>query len=53
VVCERIRHKISWPETDTPVDADRFLEAFYAALRARLENRMLFGHRREDKHDQG
>lgn len=53
VVCERIRNKISWPEADTPVDADRFLEAFYAALRARLENRMLFGHRREDKHDQG
>ena len=52
VVCERIRQKIGWPEPDTPVDADRFLETFYAALRARLENRMLFGHRREDKHDQ-
>ncbi len=53
VVCERIRNKISWTKTDTPVYADRFLEAFYAALRARLENRMLFGHRREDKHDRG
>jgi len=52
VVCARIRQKIDWPETDTPVEADRFLEAFYAALRARLETRMLFGHRREDKHDQ-
>jgi hypothetical protein len=52
VVCERIRQKIGWPEPDTPVDADRFLETFYAALRARLENRMLFNHRREDKHDQ-
>jgi uncharacterized RDD family membrane protein YckC len=51
LVCERIRKKIDWPETDTPVDVDRFLETFYAALRARLENRMLFGHRREDKHD--
>ncbi len=50
-VCERIRQKIGWPETDTPVDAHRFLEAFYAALRARLENRMLLGHRREDKND--
>ena len=50
-VCERIRGKIGWSETDAAVDADRFLEAFYAALRARLENRMLFGHRREDKHD--
>ncbi len=53
VVCERIRAKIGWAEADAPVDADRFLEAFYAALRARLENRMLLGHRREDKHDPG
>ncbi len=53
MVCERIRLKIGWPESDTPVDAVRFLEIFYAALKARLENRMLFGHRREDKHDQG
>ena len=52
-VSERIRRKIGWPETDVPVDTDRFLETFYAALRARLETRMLFGHRREDKHDQG
>jgi uncharacterized RDD family membrane protein YckC len=51
VVCERIRRKIGWPDTDDPVDVDRFLEAFYAALRARLENRMLLGVRREDKHD--
>jgi uncharacterized RDD family membrane protein YckC len=55
VVCERIRRKIGWPETDaptgTPVDADLFLETFYAALRARLEGRMLLGVRREDKHD--
>lgn len=50
-VCERIRARIGWPEAAAPVDADRFLEAFYAALRARLENRMLLGHRREDKHD--
>jgi len=50
-VCERIRAKIGWPEAAAPVDADRFLGAFYAALRARLENRMLLGHRREDKHD--
>ncbi len=50
-VCERIRRKIDWPEPDSPIDAGMFLEAFYAALRARLENRMLFGVRREDKHD--
>ncbi len=50
-VCERIRRKIDWPEPEAPVDAKLFLEAFYAALRGRLETRMLFGVRREDKHD--
>jgi len=29
---------------------DRFLRDFYTALRAHLEKKMLFGHRREDKH---
>jgi hypothetical protein len=28
-----------------------FLEAFYAALRGRLERRLLFGKRRAHKHD--
>jgi hypothetical protein len=32
-------------------EASLFLEAFYAAQRAHLERRMLFGHRRKDKHD--
>ncbi len=50
-VCERIRRRIDWPESDAPIDVDPFLAAFYAALRARLESRMLFGVRREDKHD--
>ncbi len=50
-VCERIWRKIDWPNSE-PVDHPRkFLEAFYAALRARLEGKMLFGVRREDKHD--
>lgn len=49
-VSERIRGKIGW---DGPTDIpDRtFLNAYYAALRGRLESRMLFGHRREDKFD--
>ena len=49
-VAARIRIKIGW---DGPDDlADRtFLNAYYAALRGRLESRMLFGHRRKDKFD--
>jgi uncharacterized RDD family membrane protein YckC len=48
-VSERIRSKIAW---DGPMISDRsFLNAYYAALRARLEGRMLFGHRRADKFD--
>jgi uncharacterized RDD family membrane protein YckC len=49
-VCNRIRRKIGWQEEEA-VDPQRFLEAFYAALRQHLENRMLFGERRESKHD--
>jgi uncharacterized RDD family membrane protein YckC len=56
-IAKRIRTKIGWPDVDqaTPetqnVDATAFLQAFYAAQRAHLERRMLFGHRRKDKHD--
>ncbi len=47
-VAERIRRKIGW----TGVEADGpFLDGYYAALRERLERRLLFGHRRADKHD--
>ena len=49
-VAERIRTKIDWRGEDSETDAD-FLTAYYAALRARLENRLLFGHRRRDKFD--
>jgi uncharacterized RDD family membrane protein YckC len=53
-VAKRIQRKIGWagPENalDDPADAERFLEAFYAALRAHLETRLLFGERRESKH---
>jgi uncharacterized RDD family membrane protein YckC len=48
-VAAKIREKIRWAG---PAVADGpFLEAFYAALRARLEKRLLFGRRRADKHD--
>jgi uncharacterized RDD family membrane protein YckC len=49
-VAARIRTKIGW---EGPADLpDRsFLNAYYAALRGRLESRMLFGHRRKDKFD--
>jgi hypothetical protein len=49
-VAARIRVKIGW---EGPADLpDRtFLNAYYAGLRGRLENRMLFGRRRRDKFD--
>lgn len=50
-VAQRIRQKIAW---DGPLDlSDKaFLNAYYAALRARLETRLLFGRRKADKFDQ-
>jgi uncharacterized RDD family membrane protein YckC len=50
-VAAKIRDKIGW--TGSPVADRGFLEGFYAALRARLERRLLFGRRRADKHDRG
>ncbi|WP_372782843.1 RDD family protein [Phenylobacterium sp.] len=49
-VAARIRAKIGW---DAPLEiSDKaFLAAYYAGLRARLEARLLFGHRRADKFD--
>jgi uncharacterized RDD family membrane protein YckC len=49
-VARKIREKIGWTG---PEPAEPFLQAFYAALRGRLEQRMLFGKRRESKHDAG
>ncbi len=46
-VAAKIRIKIAY--TGPAGDDDRFLREFYAALRAHLEQRMLFGERREDK----
>jgi uncharacterized RDD family membrane protein YckC len=48
-VCEKIKHKVSWPRDQWQVEPERFLGDFYAALRARLERDMLFGKRQEDK----
>ena len=51
-VADRIRAKIG---RDPGADEDdlAFLETYYAALRARLEQRMLFGERKADKFDTG
>lgn len=49
-VAQRIRDKIGWARQ--PGEADlSFLEAYYAALRRRLEQRMLFGEKKVDKFD--
>jgi uncharacterized RDD family membrane protein YckC len=47
-VAARIRRKIGW--VGAASDAE-FLRAYYAALRGRLETRLLFGRRRKDKFD--
>jgi uncharacterized RDD family membrane protein YckC len=50
VVAMRIRAKIGW--TARPGENDgAFLDAYYAALRTRLESKLLLGQRRRDKHD--
>lgn len=49
-VATRIRLKIGW-QSGGDVSDLTFLNAYYTGLRGRLENRMLFGHRRKDKFD--
>lgn len=51
-VAQAICAKIGWsaPQGD---EIRRFLEAYYTALRARLEQGMRFGQRKADKHDGG
>ncbi|MFI4936447.1 MAG: RDD family protein [Caulobacterales bacterium] len=49
-VAGRIRAKIHWASIEGETDV-AFLSAYYAALRGRLETRLLFGHRRRDKFD--
>ncbi len=49
-VAERIRAKIGWRSAEGESDLE-FLEAYYAALRGRLEQKLLFGRRKADKYD--
>ena len=49
-VAQRIARKIDWAHAPGQDDYD-FLSAYYAALRGRLEQRLLLGVRRRDKHD--
>ena len=48
-VCEKIKVKISWPAESWNVPVRPFLDAFYRAQRGLLEQKMLFGQRRERK----
>jgi uncharacterized RDD family membrane protein YckC len=48
-VCEKIKTKISWPVENWNVPVRPFLDAFYRAQRQLLEQKMLFGQRRERK----
>lgn len=49
-VADRIAAKIGWTRGQHEGDRD-FLAAYYAALRGRLEQKLLMGVRRRDKHD--
>ena len=49
-VAARIRQKIAWEPGPAETDID-FLKAYYTALRGHLEQQLLFGRRRKDKHD--
>lgn len=53
-VAERIKTRIAWvdalPSAERPSD-EHFLRAYYGALRAHLESRMLLGRRRKTKND--
>jgi uncharacterized RDD family membrane protein YckC len=51
-VADRIRLKIGWTGGSRESNYD-FLEAYYLGLRRRLEQQMLLGRRRRDKHDRG
>jgi uncharacterized RDD family membrane protein YckC len=51
-VAGRIRAKVGWERGTGETDL-AFLEAYYAALRKRLEQRMLLGERKSDKYDVG
>jgi uncharacterized RDD family membrane protein YckC len=49
VICEKVKRKIGWSREAWDVEPRRFLLDFYAAQRAHLEQKMLFGERKERK----
>ncbi len=49
-VADKIKLRIGWIEPFDPPGNETFLRAYYGALRAHLEARMLLGRRRKDKH---
>ncbi len=48
-VATKIKHKIDWPADRWQIPTQPFLNAFYRAQRGRLEQRLLFGERKERK----
>lgn len=50
-ICQRLDRR-HWSDDGGPRDR-AFLQAYYAALRGRLEQKLLYGKRRADKHDRG
>ncbi|HVZ29286.1 MAG TPA: RDD family protein [Asticcacaulis sp.] len=53
-VADKIKARIKWEGPKNPDDMpsdENFLRAYYSALRAWLEGKMLLGKRRKDKHD--
>ena len=50
IVATAIRAKIGWPRGEDDLE---LLQAYYAALRTRLERGLVFGRRKADKHDAG
>jgi hypothetical protein len=50
-VSNQIRTKLNWARRLNETD-EMFLNAYYKALRQRLEQRLLFGKRKKDKFDQ-
>ena len=51
-VADRIALKIRWVRRQDESD-EAFLSAYYAAVRQRLEQKLLMGVRRRDKFDRG
>ena len=49
LICEKVRNKVDWQGSGEHVHPRRFLQAFYAAQRKRLEEKLLFGQRQERK----